>query len=296
MDKRLIGGTDLAQAKDNLPGADYMGDEVIFWDSPGRIPTKGNPFRMEFVMASICTKGRVTFTIDTQERTIEANDLTLIPDGHVVESWQASDDYGGLCIMMSAGFFRETINNARDATTMILFSRMHPTVRLTQREAETFAGYFSLLRTKAADTSNRFRRNVVQALIQAMFYDFSGTILRTEKLQGRQTRAAEIFAEFIKLVEKHFRQERRVSWYAGQMLISTKYLADSIKCASLHTPNEWIDKYVVLEMCLLLRNTSKSIKELAAHMNFPSQSFFGKYFKEHVGMTPMAYRKANSLQ
>ena len=49
-------------------------------------------------------------------------------------------------------------------------------------------------------------------------------------------------------------------------------------------------------MCLLLRNTSKSIKELAAHMNFPSQSFFGKYFKEHVGMTPMSYRKANSLQ
>ena len=31
-------------------------------------------------------------------------------------------------------------------------------------------------------------------------------------------------------------------------------------------------------------------------MNFPSQSFFGKYFKEHVGMTPMSYRKANSLQ
>ena len=87
-----------------------------------------------------------------------------------------------------------------------------------------------------------------------------------------------------------------MSWYAGQMLISTKYLADSIKCASQHTPNEWIDKYVVLEMCLLLRNTSKSIKELAAHMNFPSQSFFGKYFKEHVGMTPMSYRKASSLQ
>lgn len=296
MDKKLIGRADLAQARGDLPGADSMGDEVIFWDSPGRIPAKGNPFRMEFVMASICTRGRVTFTIDTQERTIEANDLTLIPDGHVIESWQASDDYSGLCIMMSAGFFRETINNARDATTMILFSRMHPTVRLTQHEAETFAGYFSLLRTKAADTSNRFRRNVVKALIQAMFYDFSGTILRTEKQQGRQTRAAEIFAEFIKLVEKHFRQERRVSWYAGQMLISTKYLADSIKCASQHTPNEWIDKYVVLEMCLLLRNTSKSIKELAAHMNFPSQSFFGKYFKEHVGMTPMSYRKASSLQ
>ena len=32
-------------------------------------------------------------------------------------------------------------------------------------------------------------------------------------------------------------------------------------------------------------------KEITEEMNFPNQSFLGKYFKEHVGISPSAYRK-----
>ena len=44
-------------------------------------------------------------------------------------------------------------------------------------------------------------------------------------------------------------------------------------------------------MRVLLKNTTKSIKEITEYMNFPNQSFLGKYFKEHVGMSPSEYRK-----
>ena len=60
---------------------------------------------------------------------------------------------------------------------------------------------------------------------------------------------------------------------------------------SHRSPNEWIDKYVTLELRVLLQNTSKSIKEIAKELNFPNQSFLGKYFKEHVGISPSRYRK-----
>ncbi|MFS6556854.1 helix-turn-helix domain-containing protein, partial [Parabacteroides distasonis] len=43
---------------------------------------------------------------------------------------------------------------------------------------------------------------------------------------------------------------------------------------------------------LLLKNTTKSIKEIATELNFPNQSFLGKYFKEHVGMSPSQYRNS----
>ena len=35
-----------------------------------------------------------------------------------------------------------------------------------------------------------------------------------------------------------------------------------------------------------------SIKEIAQNLNFPNQSFLGKYFKEHVGMSPKEYRRS----
>ena len=40
----------------------------------------------------------------------------------------------------------------------------------------------------------------------------------------------------------------------------------------------------------LLRHTNKKMSEIAEEMHFPSQSFFGKYFKENVGVTPSDYR------
>jgi AraC-like DNA-binding protein len=76
------------------------------------------------------------------------------------------------------------------------------------------------------------------------------------------------------------------------MCITPKYLSETVKQVSRRTPNDWIDNYVVTELRVQLKNTTKSIKEIARDMNFPNQSFLGKYFKEHVGMSPMNYRRA----
>ena len=67
-----------------------------------------------------------------------------------------------------------------------------------------------------------------------------------------------------------------------------------IKQVSHQTPNEWIDTYVTLELRNLLKNTSKSIKQITDDLHFANQSFLGKYFKEHVGMSPSEYRKSSN--
>ena len=66
-----------------------------------------------------------------------------------------------------------------------------------------------------------------------------------------------------------------------------------VKQVSKRTPNDWIDNYVMLEIRVLLKNTTKSIKEIADAVNFPNQSFLGKFFKEHMGMSPSEYRKSS---
>jgi AraC-like DNA-binding protein len=65
-----------------------------------------------------------------------------------------------------------------------------------------------------------------------------------------------------------------------------------VKQVSRRTPNEWIDHYVTLEIRVLLKNSAMSIKEIAQTLHFPNQSFLGKYFKEHVGMSPSKYRRS----
>ena len=74
------------------------------------------------------------------------------------------------------------------------------------------------------------------------------------------------------------------------LAVAAKYLTTIIRKTSGRTAAEWIDDYVVLEAKNLLKYSTMSIQEIAYCLNFPNQSFFGKYFRSHTGMTPSAYR------
>ena len=56
------------------------------------------------------------------------------------------------------------------------------------------------------------------------------------------------------------------------------------------TAVEWIERYVILEAKVLLKSTNLSVQQISDKLNFPSQSFFGKYFKKVVGMSPKEFR------
>ena len=194
--------------------------------------------------------------------------------------------------MVSTEFYHSFVLNVRNVSSLLLFSTKNPVVSLTEDEIKTYSDYFRHIREKMT-ADHPYRTQVVKALLLAMFYDMSGVIWRVERQEkSGQSRANVIFANFIRLLEEHFRSERRVGWYAGQLGISPKYLAEVVKLISKRTPNDWIDDYVVLELRVLLRNSSKTIKEITEMLHFPNQSFLGKYFKEHVGMSPSEYRRS----
>ena len=275
--------------------AKYIEDDIIIVDDISTDLIPKDPRRMNFLILALCTEGEATYTLDTQEMRIQKHDVLLILDRHVVSNFTASKDLKALCIIISVKFFFESIRNVGDVSSLLLLSRNFPVIKLAQEDTETFQSYFYLLKTKAADKQNKFRRKLVSTLILAMFYDLSNVVQRMLNTDSmRQTRAEIIFTKFIKLLEGNFKQERRVGWYAEQLNITPKYLSETIKNVSRRTPNEWIDNYVTIEMRIQLRNSTKSIKEIAEEMNFANQSFLGKYFKEHVGISPSEYRKNKS--
>jgi YesN/AraC family two-component response regulator len=140
---------------------------------------------------------------------------------------------------------------------------------------------------------HHFRKELVRSLMKSLIYDISNTIYQIQHLSTtKKTRAESIFTNFIKLVEQNFRSERRVGWYAEQLNITPKYLSESVKSVSKRRPNDWIDNYVTMEIRVMLKNSTMTIKDIAAQLRFANQSFLGKYFKEHVGMSPKEYRRS----
>ena len=292
MDNKNIRNTNFRIAQEDHDKSDFIANDIILSEKMSMLALNAHPRRMTFILVALCTEGNAQFTIDTQRHDVKKNDIIVISDRHVIDEYVASDDVNGLAMMMSVNFFYEVVKDVRDVSLLFLFSRNHPVVSLNEEEVQTFKQYFYFLKKKVADNSNQFKRDLVRTLVLAMFYDLSNVIYRVQQVENkRQTRADDIFTRFIKLVEENYKRERRVGWYAEQLSITPKYLSETVKSVSKNTPNEWIDKYVTLEARVLLKTSTLSIKEISDELNFPNQSFLGKFFKEHVGMSPSAYRR-----
>ena len=273
--------------------AEYMTDGLILTDRISEAPIPQSSTRLNFILMAMCKKGKAQYSIDTRQQVVKPGDLMFVSERHVIDNYEASPDFECLCIMLTTEYYHGFVQDVKNVSSLLLFSMNNPVVSLTAKEIQVYSNYFQTIREKMADTSHHYRSPLVKALLLAMFYDMSNVIYRVERQGNRKhTRAEAIFANFIRLLEENFRTQHRVSWYAEQLCITPKYLSEIVKKISLRTPNDWIDSYVILEARVLLKNTTKSIKEITDELNFPNQSFLGKYFKEHVGVSPSEYRKS----
>jgi AraC-like DNA-binding protein len=271
----------------------YIDNDLFLIDNIKRIPIPDSARRTNFIIIGMCTQGEAKYTVDTREFTVRAGETFIVSERHVINQFTLSDDFVAMSMVISVNFFHDIIRNVSEMSALFLYSRNHPVMRFDKKEQTVFRNYFDAIDRRISDKGNHFQKELIRVLMLAMFYDLSNVIYRNRKgKEKKQSRPDAIFTQFIKLVEAHCKTERRVSWYAQQLGITAKYLSEAVKQVSCRTPNEWIDNYVTLEMRVLLKNTTKPIKDIAKEMNFPNQSFLGKYFKENVGMSPSKYRKS----
>ncbi len=102
-------------------------------------------------------------------------------------------------------------------------------------------------------------------------------------------RSSNLFTQFIALLEKDYIREREVQYYAEQIGLLPKGLTSVAVSFAGKTASRVIDDYVAFYVKVALYNTKCNIGEVGEKFNFPSQSFFGRYFKRVTGLTPSEY-------
>lgn len=269
-----------------------LGDDLALIDDVKSMVLPGEAKRLGCFVFAFCDKGSVSYDIDTIPQRVDAGHCIIMSVGQVISNIKLSNDCEGRTVFMSQQYAQEVLTGMHDLSSIFLFSRLHPVFSMDRQEARSILGFYLLIRQKISETTHRFRKDTVKALIQSFLYDAGNIFWKVFNNEDeKNTRNEEIFMQFIELVEKHFKTERRVTWYALQMHITPKYLSETIRKVSRQTPGEWIDSYVMLELRVLLRTSPLSIKEIAEQMHFPNQSFLGKYFKQHAGVSPKEYRR-----
>ena len=123
----------------------------------------------------------------------------------------------------------------------------------------------------------------------SMAQDFINVELARERnLQGR---SSDLYNQFISQVVNFCRTYSDVHFYADQLNVSSRYLAQVTRRISGKTPKNIIDEYVLKEIERELTTTTHTVQEIANDFGFSSQAHLTKFFKKMKGTTPSLYRK-----
>ena len=263
-------------------------NDFILLENPFISTSFNYPFKTDAATAIIIIKGTTKGKINLKPYTTTAPGFVILLPDQILEYEYISEDFSGLFIVMSKKFTASL--NFEDSFPLFLSIRNNPFIAMTNDEIEALVAYFSILKRAVQKTDNPNRVEVLKHLIKAFFYN---TGYKYHKIEERKKTKNEMLVEnFLNHVQAHYREQRGVEFYANKLFLTPKYLSKVIKENSGQSANDWIDSYVILEAKALLKSSNKTIQQISDELNFPSQSFFGKYFKRQVGISPKDYKKS----
>ena len=274
---------------------DLLVDYTEHYIEEGRSPIYKYPLRMDGLFIGLREKGESDFSINLKHFKVKPNDLVIGSPGDLMQSTVNEGTYLSQTLMVSSNFLKEMYISLNSFMPFFASRKEHPVFHLTDGEVQELKEYFLLTLDAVKRKDDYFRIDITKRLIAAYMYKLGSIIYRhrpelQEEANKPIRREETLFKQFINLVSENHRRERRVDFYAEQLFLSPKHFSTVIKKVSGKTAGQWIDEYVILEAKTLLKYSSMSIQEVAYYMNFPNPSFFGKYFKQHTGMSPSDYK------
>ena len=281
----------------------YSDNDIVVVDSIQQF-TEINTAHVAMNAVVICTDGKVQAQMNGKQMELRKNQVAIVPQNVTVTDVMVSPDFNLKAMFLTnrilQSFLREKMSIWND---MMYIHRQH-VVTMDEDEILFYTYFYDMLTltiTKGKD--NPLHTDVIQSLLRSAILAFCGRMKLMLSSETSQADAASShdnekmtskvhFQHFLDLLHSNDVKRHTVEAYASELCISPKYLTAVCKKNSGKTANEWITEHVLEDIRYYLRQTDLSIKQICDKLAFPNPSFFGKYVKEHFGMTPLELRNS----
>ncbi len=251
---------------------------------------KGQYFTANNTTLLIVGQGYMLLEIDFVQYELKRNTIASISPKSTVRCLEVSDDFTASFITCNHEFSVDVM--VRPEPAFMDFIRTYPVGTIEENRSNVLndgignVAYF--LYENTGSHKIQIAKNIVQAILMEVYDVISDHLMpNTSTTMSRQN---ELFIEFIHLVYKYGDKEREVSFYADKLCITPRYLSKIVHNISKETAKDIINRHCIQEIKTLLRSTNDSLQSIAMQLEFPDQSFFTRYFRKYVGMTPKDFR------
>ena len=245
-----------------------------------------------------CQRGSVEVSLEGCHYHIKPGDVYIYMASTLVHLLHKSEDAEGIMVEVDFYYILPIVNKVINVESQ-LFMRKNPCVSLSGEQCAHFEYLLNNLwdRINAEDCQKEnvqyqhLKLELIKSMGQTICYEILNMYFTNQPLQPlQQGKKDVVFQNFMLSLFRFYRKERDVSFYARMQHITPRYFSAINKEKTGDSALQWIVRMVITEAKQLLEESDLSIKEIADQLNFPTQSFFGKYFKQYVGVSPKEYR------
>lgn len=283
---------DVPQMYHNLK---YNDGEIYFADNIKSIPGLMKQFKVNFIAYLIVTEGRLSLDLNGVNYQLDRNSSLFVDRKMVVDNVKHTENFSCVICAMSADMGFSFFNKSLIQSIMHIIA--NPVIKMDQAEVDLMMKYYELLVFKMDHQELNLGRETVRDIIRCFAYDLLSNLNRhldTDADSDILRQGDRIFRRFMLMLAENTNVNRSVKSYADELCVSPKYLTSVCRRHSDYTASELIATSIVSRIKQLLLYSDLSIKEVAAEMGFDNLSFFGKYVRKHLGLSPNHYRKANN--
>ena len=273
-------------------------DELVVMENIGTVPSGVVCLQNHGVLFFI-TEGRAQLEYDGHVVQLQKNDLFLYMVHSTAANFMASSDFNCRQIWFGrAELFNIDIYKQISVADMSNL-KLNPVVHLKGDDIKLCDTYFQLLRDRMKFSTSVLTPDIVRMLFGTILLEMLSIMRRNSEQMAEEVQHEDINSslhkkrivdDFMRLVEESDGRIRRVDEFASQLNVTPKYLSTILKEVMNRRPSTYIQLYTLKAIERRLRFTEMTMQEIAIDLNFPNPSFFGKYCKEHLGMTPLEYR------
>ena len=267
-------------------------DEGILFLNNLREVKNLSTMRLGYNTIVYCRSGRILIELGgNQQVRVKPGEMLLIPTGKLVQPMMVSTDVDANALLISDTVLKSVLGSQISIWNRAMYMKEIYVLEDTSWAMDMGRYTASIFQNISEPV---LYREIIHSFLRTLLLFVCEDLLRkeamSEKDDASSTHEKEIFNNFLQLISHEQQKRQQVSVYAGKLNITPKYLSAVCKKVSGKTPMRWITESVMEDCYNQLLKTDLSVKEIAHLLGFPNSSFFGQYFRDQAGVTPMEYR------
>jgi AraC family transcriptional activator of pobA len=232
-----------------------------------------------------------SLTVDFNQFHTTRHSLFFINSNQYIQL-QAAGPAPGFLIYYNRDFYCIQIHDEEVACDGLLFNNVYqmPMTELSGLDSQLIDQAFGQIQQELTGQESAHEEMIRTYLKQI--------IIRATRLWKQQQLGdllieadLDLFRDFSRLVEIHFREKHTVADYAELLAVAPKTLSNKFNRLNLAQPNEIIKDRILLEAKRLLMYSALSVKEIAYQLGYEDPAYFNRLFTSKTGETPAIYKK-----